>query len=323
MVVLSKSAKMAFFSKKQWSSRIWRQRVFTFIWKILRTLLLVGLSFMVLYPVFVKFSASIKSVSDMMDATVVFIPKHPTWENYKIVLDSVQYPLTLLSTTLFCLVQSLLQLASCALVAYGIARFKFPGHRLLFAMAVLTLIIPPQIILLPLYIRFHFFGITNIFQFSGVFSGIDLINTYWPFFLLSGTALGFKNGLYIYLLRQHFKNMPMVLEEAAYIDGCGPFRTFIKVMLPSSVPMLVTVFLFSFVWQWNDTTYSGIFFPDIPTLANKLYGMVFTAMGSGSTLATAILESPKFFLLIVPIVLLYVFTQKFFVQSIARSGIVG
>lgn len=259
----------------------------------------------------------------MMDATVVFIPKHPTWENYKIVLDSVQYPMTLLSTTLFCLVQSLLQLASCSLVAYGIARFKFPGHRLLFSMAVLTLIIPPQIILLPLYIRFHFFGITNIFQFSGVFSGIDLINTYWPFLLLSGTALGFKNGLYIYLLRQHFKNMPMVLEEAAYIDGCGPFRTFVKVMLPSSIPMLVTVFLFSFVWQWNDTTYSGIFFPEIPTLANKLYGMVFTAMGSGSTLATAILESPKFFLLIVPIVLLYIFTQKFFVQSIARSGIVG
>lgn len=259
----------------------------------------------------------------MMDATVVFIPKHPTFQNYKIVLNSVNYPVTLLWTILFCLVQSLLQLASCALVAYGIARFKFRGHKLLFGMAVLTLIIPPQIILLPLYIRFHFFGITNIFQFSGIFSGIDLINTYWPFLLLSGTALGFKNGLYIYLLRQHFKNMPMVLEEAAYIDGCGPFKTFLRIMIPGSVPMLVTVFLFSFVWQWNDTTYSGIFFPDIPTLANKLYGMVFTTMGAGTTLMTAVLESPKFFLLIIPIVILYLFTQKLFVQSISRSGIVG
>ena len=259
----------------------------------------------------------------MMDATVVFIPKHPTFQNYKIVLNSVNYPVTLLWTILFCLVQSLLRLASCALVAYGIARFKFRGHKLLFGMAVLTLIIPPQIILLPLYIRFHFFGITNIFQFSGIFSGIDLINTYWPFLLLSGTALGFKNGLYIYLLRQHFKNMPMVLEEAAYIDGCGPFKTFLRIMIPGSVPMLVTVFLFSFVWQWNDTTYSGIFFPDIPTLANKLYGMVFTTMGAGTTLMTAVLESPKFFLLIIPIVILYLFTQKLFVQSISRSGIVG
>ena len=309
--------------KKHIEQKTLRRKGYTYIWKLMRFVLLVGLSFMILYPVFVKFSASLKSTADMMDSTVVFIPKNPTLQNYKIVLNSVNYALTLLMTVLFCLVQSLLQLASCSLVAYGIARFKFKGHKLLFGMAVLTLIIPPQIILLPLYIRFHFFGITNIFQFSGIFSGVDLINTYWPFLLLSGTALGFKNGLYIYLLRQHFKNMPMALEEAAYIDGCGPFRTFLRIMLPGSVPMLVTVFLFSFVWQWNDTVYSGIFFPKIPTLANKLYGMVFTTMGAGTTLMSAVLESPKFFLLITPIVILYLFTQKLFVQSISRSGIVG
>lgn len=309
--------------KKHIEQKTLRRKGYTYIWKLMRFVLLVGLSFMILYPVFVKFSASLKSTADMMDSTVVFIPKNPTLQNYKIVLNSVNYALTLLMTVLFCLVQSLLQLASCSLVAYGIARFKFKGHKLLFGMAVLTLIIPPQIILLPLYIRFHFFGITNIFQFSGIFSGVDLINTYWPFLLLSGTALGFKNGLYIYLLRQHFKNMPMALEEAAYIDGCGPFRTFLRIMLPGSVPMLVTVFLFSFVWQWNDTFYSGIFFPEIPTLANKLYGMVFTTMGAGTTLMSAVLESPKFFLLITPIVILYLFTQKLFVQSISRSGIVG
>lgn len=309
--------------KKHIEQKTLRRKGYTYIWKLMRFVLLVGLSFMILYPVFVKFSASLKSTADMMDSTVVFIPKNPTLQNYKIVLNSVNYTLTLLMTVLFCPVQSLLQLASCSLVAYGIARFKFKGHKLLFGMAVLTLIIPPQIILLPLYIRFHFFGITNIFQFSGIFSGVDLINTYWPFLLLSGTALGFKNGLYIYLLRQHFKNMPMALEEAAYIDGCGPFRTFLRIMLPGSVPMLVTVFLFSFVWQWNDTVYSGIFFPEIPTLANKLYGMVFTTMGAGTTLMSAVLESPKFFLLITPIVILYLFTQKLFVQSISRSGIVG
>lgn len=309
--------------KKHIEQKTLRRKGYTYIWKLMRFVLLVGLSFMILYPVFVKFSASLKSTADMMDSTVVFIPKNPTLQNYKIVLNSVNYALTLLMTVLFCLVQSLLQLASCSLVAYGIARFKFKGHKLLFGMAVLTLIIPPQIILLPLYIRFHFFGITNIFQFSGIFSGVDLINTYCPFLLLSGTALGFKNGLYIYLLRQHFKNMPMALEEAAYIDGCGPFRTFLRIMLPGSVPMLVTVFLFSFVWQWNDTVYSGIFFPEIPTLANKLYGMVFTTMGAGTTLMSAVLESPKFFLLITPIVILYLFTQKLFVQSISRSGIVG
>ena len=155
--------------KKHIEQKTLRRKGYTYIWKLMRFVLLVGLSFMILYPVFVKFSASLKSTADMMDSTVVFIPKNPTLQNYKIVLNSVNYALTLLMTVLFCLVQSLLQLASCSLVAYGIARFKFKGHKLLFGMAVLTLIIPPQIILLPLYIRFHFFGITNIFQFSGIF----------------------------------------------------------------------------------------------------------------------------------------------------------
>ena len=166
------------FQKKRWSRRAVRQKALSFCWSVLRAVLIIGLSFMILYPLIVKFSTSIKSAQDVVDATVVFVPKHPTLRNYRLVLDSVKYPITLLRTIAFCTVQSLLQLASCALVAYGIARFKFRGHKLLFGMAVLTLVIPPQLILLPLYIRFHFFGILNIFQFSGVFSGIDLINTY-------------------------------------------------------------------------------------------------------------------------------------------------
>lgn len=88
--------------------------------------------------------------------------------------------------------------------------------------------------------------------------------------------------------------MPLVLEEAAYIDGCGPFKTFVRIMLPSSIPMLVTVFLFSFVWQWNDTTYSSIFYPQIPTLANQLYGMVFTSMGSGLPWPPPYWRAPNF-----------------------------
>ena len=291
---------------------------------VFRMVLLISIGYVIIYPLIYMVSTSLVSRNGFFNSARVWIPEKvsPAF-NYKTAWELLNYTTSLMSTLKYEIVSALIEVAACAVTAYGFARFKFKGHKLLFGMAVLTLIIPPQIILLPLYIRFHFFGITNIFQFSGIFSGVDLINTYWPFLLLSGTALGFKNGLYIYLLRQYFKNMPMALEEAAYIDGCGPFRTFLRIMLPGSVPMLVTVFLFSFVWQWNDTVYSGIFFPEIPTLANKLYGMVFTTMGAGTTLMSAVLESPKFFLLITPIVILYLFTQKLFVQSISRSGIVG
>ena len=291
---------------------------------VFRMVLLISIGYVIIYPLIYMVSTSLVSRNGFFNSARVWIPEKvsPAF-NYKTAWELLNYTTSLMATLKYEIVSALIEVAACAVTAYGFARFKFKGHKLLFGMAVLTLIIPPQIILLPLYIRFHFFGITNIFQFSGIFSGVDLINTYWPFLLLSGTALGFKNGLYIYLLRQHFKNMPMALEEAAYIDGCGPFRTFLRIMLPGSVPMLVTVFLFSFVWQWNDTVYSGIFFPEIPTLANKLYGMVFTTMGAGTTLMSAVLESPKFFLLITPIVILYLFTQKLFVQSISRSGIVG
>ena len=117
--------------------------------------------------------------------------------------------------------------------------------------------------------------------------------------------------------------MPLVLEEAAYIDGCGPFRTFIRIMVPGSMPMIITVFLFSFVWQWNDAYYVQTLAPNLPTLSNKMFGMVFNNIGTGSDILNQFLESPKFFLLVLPLIILYIFAQRFFTQSIVKSGIVG
>lgn len=294
------------------------------VWVIFRTVVLIGISFMILYPMLVKLSASFKSVEDMYDPTVIFLPKHPTVQNFRLVIAGVNYPLSLLRTTGITALISLLQMLPCTLAAYGLARFRFPGRRLVFTMVIMTLVVPPQTILLPLYLRFRFFNPLQFFTFGGELTGLSLTGTLWPFALLSVTAMAFKNGLYIYLLRQHFINMPKVLEEAAYIDGCGRFGTFWRIMLKGALPMILTCFLFAFVWQWNDYYYTSVLAPDLPVLANQMMKLDFASMGSViGSLYSSTLNAPKFLLHIAPLLLLYVFTQRFFTESIEKSGIVG
>lgn len=295
-----------------------------YVWPIIRAILVIGIAFMILYPLFVKFSTSIKSDADMHDPTVFFIPKHPTLGNFQTVMDSVSYFPTLLCTIGFVGGISLLQLASCTLVSYGFARFQFPGRGLLFALVIFTLVIPPQVILLPLYLKFRFFNVMEILKFGGTLTGIPLTDTPWPFVLLSSTAVAFKNGLYIFMLRQHFRSVPASLEEAAYIDGCGVFKTFYRIILPGAVPMLVTVFLFAFVWQWNDYYYTQMLAPGLQTLNVKLAGMTLSGLDTGTaSMVQSMTQAPKFLLLIAPLVVLYLFTQRFFTESVEKSGLVG
>lgn len=141
--------------------------------------------------------------------------------------------------------------------------------------------------------------------------------------MLSVTANGFKNGLYIYILRQYFTNVPNVLEEAAYIDGCNIFKTFYKIMLPGAMPMLITVFLFSFVWQWNDYYYTVILAPNLPTLTMNIYGLTSTLLGGAGSYWQEIVKAPQTLMMMVPLIILYIFTQRYFVESIEKSGIVG
>lgn len=293
-----------------------------FLWWIARFIIIVGLSFLIIYPLIFRFSVSIRSNADMYDPTVTFIPKNPTFINYSTLLDALDYPKVFTCTFLFTILISFLQIVSCILVAYGLARFKFKGNTLLFIMAIVTMVVPPQTMLMPIYLRFKYFNLLTLFKFTGALYGVDLTNSMTPFILLSITASGFKNGLYIFLLRQYFKNIPYILEEAAYIDGCGPLKTFVKIMVPGALPMILSVFLLSFVWQWNDDIYTGILGGNLPLLTNELFELKFNNFAS-SDLLQSMMQTPKFFLLTIPLILIYIFTQRFFTESIERSGIVG
>ena len=155
-------------------------------------------------------------------------------------------------------------------------------------------------------------------------AGINICNTYIPFLLLSLTGLAFKNGLYIFMLRQFFRGVPDELEESAYMDGAGTFRTFIQIILPLSVPMMVTVFLFAFCWQWTDTFYTGVFFNNSNT--NLLVDIVGIPPSlkleyAGQSLYYTAIRNTCGLLIIMPLVVLYAFGQKFLVQGIENSGL--
>lgn len=297
------------------------------LWAIFRTVLIIGLGFMIIQPVIMQLSSSFKSISDLYDGSVYLIPKNPTLYNYRRVWEYLEYPLRFVNSLLYCGGCSLLQLASCTLVAYGLARFKFKGRGIVMGMVIFTLIIPPQTVLLSLYLQFQYFSPLSIFTLGMSLKGINLIGTPWPLLILSATAVGFKNGLYIFMLRQHFKNLPKALEEAASIDGCGAFQTFFRVVLPGALPMMASILLFSFVWQWNDYFYTTILTPGM-----KIFTTVLSGTGSSiarmdgqviGNMQNMLYDSAAFVLFIIPLIVLYLFTQKGFVQSIERSGLVG
>ena len=151
------------------------------------------------------------------------------------------------------------------------------------------------------------------------------MNTNIPLIIMALGGLAFKNGLYIFLLRQFFRGIPDELEESAYMDGSGTFRTFIQIILPLSIPMLITVFLFSFSWQWTDTFYVGVFFksstaPDMLSQVLRVPPSLVVSGAASGPYSSAVFNTFRL-LIIAPLVVMYSFLQKFLVQGIEHSGI--
>lgn len=278
-------------------------------WKIVRFVILFGLSYIILYPFLIKIINAFKDASDFSDPTVRFIPKNFTFVNILQVVQNMDYFNALKNTAFISILTALFQTAVSAFVGYGFARFKFKLNKPLFFFVILSLIVPPQTVIIPLFLRFRFFvGFVN------------LINTPLPIFILALTGFGIKNALYIFLFRQFFRNMPKELEEASYLDGGGAFTTFFRVMLPSASSVMLIVFMLSFSWQWTDTLYSSLFLTDFPVLAN-------TAATVSTLVQSPILASNYVsiasILAILPLAVLYIIAQRFFIQSIAQTGLVG
>ncbi len=306
-----------------------RKTIFNIGYKICRAILIFGLCFLIVQPLLNKISLSFMEEQDLYDSTIVNIPRHFTTSSYKLTSQLMSYWKALGTTAYISLFVSALQVAAATLVGYGFARYKFPFKNFWFFMVILVIIVPPQTIMAPLYLNFTYFDPLGIVS---LVSGkpINLLNTIVPYLLLCLGCMGLKSGLYIYLIRQFFRNVPKDIEEAAYVDGCGKFKTFYRIMLPDAKPIITSCFLFAFVWQWTDKFYSQMFLRKYTLLSTQLSGLsgsldAFIKNAGIAEKATqaysAAIVATGTLMTIVPLLIIYVFAQKGFVESLSQSGI--
>jgi len=306
----------------------------SFVYKFCRAILLFGLCFLIVQPLLNKLSISLMEQQDLYDSTVVSIPRHFTMGNYTLAGELLTFWPSLFQTLIIILVSSFLQVSACTLAGYGFARYKFPLKNFWFLCVMLIIVVPPQTIMASLYLNFRFFDIFGLVRLiSG--SPLNLLNSVVGYWLLSATGMGLKSGLYIFMLRQYFRGMPKELEEAAWVDGCGRFKTFIRIMLPDAVPMLTSCFLFSFVWQWTDSFYSSLFLSNYKMLSVGLSGIAdrlgawWTAMNASAGAVysaapvgyTQAMIATGMLICLAPLILLYLVAQKAFVESLSQTGI--
>jgi carbohydrate ABC transporter membrane protein 2, CUT1 family (TC 3.A.1.1.-) len=175
-----------------------------------------------------------------------------------------------------------------------------------------------------MYKNFDLFGLLKLLRLKQ----LNLLDTYIPFVLPALFGGGLRSGLFIYLFRQFYRGMPKELEDAAYVDGCTPVGAYIKIMFPNAVPAIVTVALFSFVWHWNDTFGPTMFLTNMKKypLSLKMVNIVGMITQSSQISDLTYLIPTKYAgiaMAIFPLMILYIVGQKFFVENMDRSGIVG
>lgn len=306
-----------------------RKRVFDIAYRIIRAVLLFGMCFLILQPILMKISVSFMEERDLYNPMVISIPEHFTTDNYKLAATFMEYKTGLFNTFMISLTIAVVQIVMCTLVGYGFARFEFPLKKFWFACVILVIVIPPQTISTSLYLYFSHFDIFGIIK---LVTGdiVNLRSSALPYYLMSAGCMGLKNGLYIYMIRQFFRNIPKELEEAAYVDGCGTLKTFVSIMLPDAKPILTSCFLFAFVWQWTDGFFSRFFLGTTTLLSNKL-SVIADSLGAwmsrtGGTNGASIgyincIVSTGTLMVVVPLLILYIFAQKGFVESLSSTGI--
>lgn len=300
---------------------------------LLRTLLLIGLSVIILYPLIYSLSVALRPAAELYDPLVVLVPKTIVWDNMKNAIHYLDYTEALGNSIVLVCICTLLQVASCAMAGYGLARYRFRGDKIVFALVLLTMLVPPQTVLIPTFMNFRFFdplGLVSLFNtITGSDVNINLVNNPLAFYLPAAFGNGIRSSVIIFVFRQFFKGLPRELEEAAYLDGCNAGGTFLKVMVPNTGGAFLITVLISIVWYWNDFVYTSSLLSNYKTVMNQLYilknqinHIMEYDMGASAQEGILILQSGVF-LCILPPLILYLILQKNFRESVERSGIVG
>lgn len=317
--------------QKKLDSKVRMQRTGKLLGRIVFYVVCLCLAYQLLYPVLYMISMSIREPSDMNDPSIIWVAKHFTLDNFADAIKSMNFWNAFRVSLTLCIVCGVLDVFSCAIAGYGFARFDFWGKKALFVLVIFTMVVPTQTLVLPLYMRWRyadFGGIVGLFNEQGF---VNLIGTLWPLIIPAALAMGVRSGLYIFIYRQFFINLPEALEDAAYIDGAGPYRTFFSIMLPNIKNAIITVFLFSFVWNWGEYYLSKQFLGSTDRSIMVALSAIRRDLASLSSLAgTQIGSNPEkvatrvmagCLLTAAPMLIMFIFTQRFLADSIEHIGI--
>ncbi|MHC0037717.1 carbohydrate ABC transporter permease [Pseudoneobacillus sp. C159] len=278
--------------------------------------LLVGIGFVYLFPLLYMGVYSFKSLDDLLNPLVNWIPTHLYLENYTRANQVLNFFSTLVKTLYVTSLPAIAQTAVAAVIGYGLARFDFKGKKIIFVLVLATFIIPPQVTLIPRYLFFN---------------ELNILGSLKAFLLPAAFGQGLNSAIFILIFYQFFRMVPKALEEAAQIDGAGHFRIFFTIALPMAVPAIIISFLFSFVWYWNETYLAAIYFGDkLTTLPLQLQKFVATyqkmfpaGMGASGNQINEGIKMAGTILSILPLLIVYFITQRWFVEGVDRSGITG
>lgn len=292
------------------------------LFQTIKYILLIGIGFVYLYPLLYMLSTSLMSVDDLLDSSIKWIPSSLYLTNVLNAYKVMDFLGSLKDSIIIAGLPTLIQVCSCAFIGYGFARFEFRGKKLMLGILIFSFILPSQVTMMPNYV---------------LFTDLKLIGTLNAFNLPALLGQGMKAQIFILIFFNFFKQVPQALIEAAHIDGAGYFKSFFRISVPSAAPAILVVFLFSVVWYWNESYLTSLYIVGMGTgkashwttlvMELKNFTNIYEQYNQGSQQQLGnINESIKMagtLLSIAPLLVMYGFLQKFFVESIDKTGITG
>jgi multiple sugar transport system permease protein len=290
-----------------------------FLSKLFLYIILIGISFIFLYPVLKMTVTSFMSLEDLIDPTVNWVPSVMMLENYTKAAQVLNFKNSLWDSILVSVVPTIFSVLSSALIGYGFSQYEFPGKKIWFAAVVLVFLVPTILLNIPTYVLYNSLGILK-----------SLKAYMYPAML----GFGLRQPVFIFIFYQFFNGIPHELSEAAEVDGANAFQTFVKIAVPLAIPAFIITTLYSFVWYWNETNLAISYFQgEYTTLQiavsqfENMYRELFPGGNVGMDSASQAFNEGVLFagtmLSILPLLVLYAFTQKWFVESADRAGIAG
>lgn len=268
---------------------------------IVKHALMIAAAIVMIYPLLWMLVSSFRPTDVIFREPGLWLTD-PTLANYTQGWNALQHPFSryLLNSTIVVLGSILGNVVSCSLAAYAFARLKFRFRNLLFAMMLLTIMLPIHVLIVPQYI---------------LFSQLGWINTFAPLIVPKLLA---TDAFFVFLMVQFIRGLPRELDEAARIDGCGHWAIFTRVIMPLMVPAIATTTIFTFIWTWNDFFAALIFLtsPDMYTVPVALRAFLDSTGASnwGAMFAMSIVS-------LIPVFLAFLFGQRFLIRGIATTGI--